>query len=204
MVVEQLKEEREISQEEDRFALAYFYFNSTIDHSDTWSSHRALIKSLVFQIACSSSKCWDLLQQERKRAAKRKRPWDEDLVDILGHLLRIAGTSFIVIDALDECRSHDSPSSDEQACLLAFLKRLYDLELPGLHLFVTTRPDDISEYLDHFKSNLSVLTLHEDNRHSEDLRRYISAKLSDQGVFNWRSETIAKAEELLHAKAQGL
>lgn len=199
MIVERLKAESGSS-------LAYFYFSSTSNRSDGLESCRVLVASLLFQIACSSLACWRFLhQQERTKSSRCIHPSDDHLFNMLRDLLRISGPTFVVIDALDECRSCDR-RADERRLLFKFLRDIYDLDVPGLHLLFTTRPeDDLFKHLDYFDPSLSRLVLHHDLRHTEDLRTYISTKLGEES-FNWASdkEAKSKAEKVLNAKAQGM
>lgn len=159
----------------------------------------------MFQIARSSLKCWELLRNAYKQNTRRDHPLDEDLFKLLEDLLRISGPTFIILDALDECRTWESGGTNLQAHLFVFLRKLYDLEIPGLRLLITSRPEaEINDFLEHYKLTISFLTLNDDNRHAEDLRRYISIKLLESKFSRWELKTREKAEDLFNAKANGM
>ncbi len=100
---------------------------------------------------------------EKCKKAKTRPTFDE-LAVILQLALKTYETVFIVIDALDECRS------TEWQQLTSQLRKL-QVQLPSLRLMVTTRPQLVlgAEFQDVVRVDIRA--------HEADLRRYINRQL---------------------------
>lgn len=188
------------------FTLAYFYFSSA-SNSDTLNSYRALISSLVFQVGRSSRQCWDYLRQEHANSRKLGHPTNEQLFETLHHLLLIAGPTVIIIDALDECQSRDLRTVGEQEAMLAFLVKIYKLQVSSLHILLTSRPEKkIVRYLASLDPTRPSFNLQDDPRHQADLEAYITDRLSQSSFESWGEATREKARRALAdtQKSQGM
>jgi len=97
------------------------------------------------------------------------------------------GPLYIIVDALDEYpNSHDYPSPREQA--LEVMKNLVDLNLPHLHLCVTSRPEiDIRMALAPL-ATYSVC-LHDEVGQNKDIADYIEDIVHTDAIMReWPKE----------------
>ena len=115
------------------------------------------------------------------------------------------GPVYIILDALDECpNSFGIPSPREQ--VLSFLESLVDLQLPDLHLCVTSRPEfDIRATLERLASY--SISIHDQNGQKEDIEHYIRAVVcaDEETIFKrWRDEDKEFVIETLTESADGM
>jgi len=112
-------------------------------------------------------------------------------------------TKYIILDALDECPSTSGfPTPREE--VLDLLEDLVGLNLPGLRICVTSRPEiDIRDVLDPLKPlNMS---LHDESGQRQDILDYISNVVhSDRKMRKWRPEDKQLVIDTLSAKADGM
>ena len=81
------------------------------------------------------------------------------------------GPVYIILDALDEC-SNTFGISSPRGQVLYLLKDLMGLQLPNLHLCVTSRPEfDIRTALEPLASY--PISIHDQNGHKKDIEDYI-------------------------------
>ncbi|KAH9029595.1 hypothetical protein EDB85DRAFT_1516161 [Lactarius pseudohatsudake] len=151
--------------------MAYFYF----DFRDLKKQSRHdLLLSLVFQLSTRSSPCCDVLHRvyETHEDGTRQ-PSDDTLQECLKEMLRLLGhgPTFIVLDALDECP--DSPGiPSPRHEVLELVKELVDLDLQGLHICATSRPEvDIRSVLDPLASR--SVSLHNQTGQQTDIADYV-------------------------------
>jgi ankyrin repeat domain-containing protein 50 len=146
--------------------VAYFYFD--FNDSEKQSPQKA-IRSIVQQVVRQSRCATDLLEQLYERHGKGlHQPSDQSIVALLREVLELQDTSFLVLDALDEC--------NEREKFLKIFCEIIKLELPGLHVIATSRLEqDIGEYL----RPLAYLVINiEGAAVDEDIRTYISSQLT--------------------------
>ncbi|VDC01053.1 unnamed protein product [Peniophora sp. CBMAI 1063] len=177
---------------DDTLFLVYFYFEfSDVKKQDC----RALVSSLVLQLASSSAQSLDYLLKRRSTDF----PSYEDLLDMLSQLLRLSGRTFVVIDAFDEC-----PESARDKEMAMFFKTLASpVDSVDLHLLITSRPErDIGRRLSPLAAH--SLALHATPSHMQELRHYIKRRLSDRVLYNWPLFTKYLAERVLMEKSQGM
>lgn len=193
---------------EPKFTLAYFYFNLTSQsQSKDSNNRRALASALLFQIASSSRECWEYLRLEGAKLLGGGHPTDEQLGEMLYHVLKMAGPTIIVIDALDECQPRGSGGLGEQEAMLRLIDDMYQLELANLHMLVTSRPEDrILWHLAKYSCTRSNLSLQDHPSHHGDLRMYIDTRLSGPEFQRWDEGTVEKAKRALANtnKSQGM
>ena len=110
---------------------------------------------------------------------------------------------YIIIDALDECPdSSDIPTPREN--VLNLLEGLVRLNIPNLHLCVTSRPEvDIRDALDPLAS--MALSLHDQSGQMKDIFDYVTNVVySDKKMRRWRSDQKKLVIEELSKKADGM
>ncbi|KAH9203390.1 hypothetical protein DL95DRAFT_399380, partial [Leptodontidium sp. 2 PMI_412] len=120
-------------------AIAYFYF----DFNDTEKQrHDKFTHSLVEQLAMQSAKALACLELLFSRCQDGKQQPTQDALEVtLQQMLDEFGETFIILDALDECREREE--------LLILLKTLTSWGTGKLHLLATSRRErDIEETLE--------------------------------------------------------
>jgi hypothetical protein len=96
------------------------------------------------------------------------------------------------------------PSARKQ--VLDFLKDLVDLQLPNLHICVTSRPEiDIRTSLEPLASY--PISIHDQNGQKKDIEDYIRAVVyadSDTAMGRWRDQDKELVIETLTERADGM
>ncbi|KAF8317451.1 ankyrin [Clavulina sp. PMI_390] len=162
---------REYTQTHSGTTLAYFYFN----YNDVAKqSFLGLLSSLVDSLAAKAgpaTTAYEILSGATKPGSSTA--GTQDLLAVLFPVLRVTGTKFIVVDALDECTD-----DDREETLLSFLKEIISLGDTGdVRVFVTSRPEsDIKGFFKMHDICTHTESLHTDE-HRNTLRRFISLEL---------------------------
>jgi hypothetical protein len=103
-------------------------------------------------------------------------------------MLKVPGqpTVYLIVDALDECPNISGmPTAREQ--VLEFLKHLVRLNLPNVHICVSSRFEvDIRNALEPLAP--LRMSLHDEGGQKADISSYINAVVqSDQRMQRWRN-----------------
>ena len=183
--------------------MVYYYF----DFRDVKKQDRyGLLSSLLFQLSAESDSCCEVLSQLFvENASGARKPTRSALSKCLKDMLSLRGQGdiFIIVDALDECPNlSGTPSALEE--ILDLIEELVDLELPNVHLCVTSRPEiDIRTVLDPLTS--LKISLHDEIGQKEDILEYIkSAVRSDRRMRRWTEEDKELVVDTLSVKADGM
>ena len=183
--------------------MAYFY----CDFRDKdKQSRRNLVFSILWQLATQSDLCCDFLSRlYSEHDDGIRKPSDGSLTRFLNEmlLLPIQGSVYLIIDALDECsNSSGMPTPREE--VLDFIQDLVDLQLPNLHLCVTSRPEiDVRTTLEPLAS-LRV-SLHNQSGQMKDIVDYVSSVVSlDKKLRRWRDEDKTLIITTLSERANGM
>ena len=184
-------------------SMAYFYF----DFKDTEKQHlRGLLASLIFQLSAESDPCYQILSRlYSDHAGGTREPSEDVLSECLVEMLQVPRqpTTYIIIDALDECPNiSELPTAREQ--VLEFLEHLVKLNLPNVHICVSSRLEiDIRNT---FEPLVPLrMSLHDENGQKEDISSYISAVVhSDQRMRRWREGDKQLVIDALSDKAGGM
>ena len=124
-----------------------------------------------------------------------KEPTLGDLQDTLGTILDGFSSTFIILDALDECTEREKLLNWIQSFILEKDNNL------RLHLIVTSRPEQ--EIEDKFKSSDYVDLVKESENH--DLVAYLDYQLqNDSDLQKWDSETQEQIKLKLMEHADGM
>jgi len=110
---------------------------------------------------------------------------------------------YLIIDALDECPNTTKlPPPREK--VLELVEKLVKLNLPNLHLCVTSRPEvDIRTSLEPLTTKR--IPLHEQGGQKKDIEDYVrSVVYSDRNMRRWRDEDKKLVIETLTEKADGM
>jgi hypothetical protein len=183
--------------------MGYYYF----DFRDAKKQNRhGLLSSLLTQLSVQSNLFYDVVS--RLYAAHDsgiQDPADHTLTQSLKELLELPGQGpiYIIIDALDECPDVSGmPSSREE--VLELVEELVNLELPNVHICVTSRPEfDIRAVLEPL-TTLRV-SLHEESGQKQDIMDYVTKVVhSDRKMRSWREQDKQLVIDVLSEKADGM
>jgi len=118
-------------------------------------------------------------------------------------LLDAQGPTYIILDALDECpKTSTIPPPREE--VLEFVDELVGLQLPNLHICVTSRPEpDIQAVLGPLTAH--PVSLHDESGQQEDIANYVTSIVdSDRRTRRWRKEDKDLVIKTLTEKADGM
>lgn len=184
-------------------SVPYFYF----DFKDTEKqSRRALLSSLLVQLCARSNPFCDILSRlYSTHDHGARQPSDDCLMQCLREMLSLSGQGavYIIMDALDECPNKPGmPSPREE--VLGVIEELVGLNLPNLHLCVTSRPEaDIRTTLKPLATH--PMSLHDESGQRKDIIDYIiSVVHSDHRMQRWRHEDKQLVIDTLSEKADGM
>jgi hypothetical protein len=185
-----------------RATLAYFYFDFRDEEKQ---KIRSAVTSLLIQLSAYSKPCCDLIYRLYSSHGKgTQQPSNGALINRLKEMLTVATQQpiFIVMDALDECPDDGMPTQREE--VLKFVKVLVSLQLPNLHICVTSRPEiDIQTLLKPLAVN--AISLHEETRQKFVIANYVSSVVSsDERMRKWRDEDKNLVVEQLSERADGM
>ncbi|KAJ7279637.1 hypothetical protein C8J57DRAFT_1570616 [Mycena rebaudengoi] len=116
-------------------AIGYFYFDFRDDKKQLVDT---MLRSVVFQLSGQSFNPYAALDaQYGKLSQGQTLPTTQDLLNILDELLLEFCGTYIILDALDECRDTDPP------VLIELLLKLQERTEGSLHLLFTSQPREI-------------------------------------------------------------
>jgi hypothetical protein len=183
--------------------MAYYYF----DFRDAEKQHRhGLLASLLTQLSSQSNLHHGILSRLYATHQRgMKKPTDGILTQTLKEMLELPGQGpiYLIIDALDECPDTSGlPSAREK--VLDLVEELVLLELPNVHVCVTSRPEiDIRNVLEPL-TTLRV-SLHEENGQNRDIADYITKVVhTDRKMRRWREQDKQLVIKVLSEKADGM
>ena len=183
--------------------MAYFYFD--FRDADKQKLHN-LLPSLLIQLSARSDPCCDILSQLHSLHDRGvRKPSDRAMIDCLKEMLTLEaqGPTYIIMDALDECPATSTiPSPREE--VLEFVEEIVGLQLPNVHVCVTSRPErDIRTVLRHFTPH--PVSLHDESGQQQDIADYVGAFVhSDRRMRRWRDEDKDLVIKRLSEKADGM
>jgi hypothetical protein len=184
-------------------SLAYYYF----DFRDNKKQHlHGLLSSLLTQLSTQSNSCHDILSQlYAAHDSGIQDPADYSLTQRLKEMLELPeqGPIYIIIDALDECSNiAGMPTPREK--VLRLIEELVNLDLPSVHICVTSRPEfDIRTVLEPLTS-LRV-SLHDQGGQKQDIVDYVTKVVrADRKMRSWRERDKQLVIRVLSEKADGM
>jgi hypothetical protein len=184
-------------------SMAYFYF----DFRDTEKQHlRGLLSSLIFQLSAKSDPCYQILSRlYSDHAGGAEEPSEDALSECLVEILGVPGqpAMYIIIDALDECPNISGIQTAREQ-VLRFLEHLIKLNLPNVHICVSSRLEiDIRNTFEPFVP--LRMSLHDESGQKGDISAYINAVVhSDQRMRRWREGDKQLVIDTLSDKADGM
>ena len=190
-------------QEAGTASIAFFYFDFRDDEK---RNRRGLLASLLVQFCAWSDDCCDILSRLYSvHGDGLRQPSDGALLECLKNMLTTGklGETYIIVDALDECPTiSGTPSAREK--VLGLVADLVNLNLPNLHLCVTSRLEvDIWTVLQPLASH--SVSLHDETGQMEDINNYISFFVNSDTIMNqWREEDRILVVDKLRQEAAGM
>ncbi|KAF7972857.1 hypothetical protein HWV62_16892 [Athelia sp. TMB] len=156
---------------------AYFFFDGTRAQTETLT-YESLLRSVISQL---SDRCGDnipnvLLELYNKCDGGHRQPTETQLEDTLARILGTFGSTYIIIDSLDECA--------EKADLLRWIESMTSQNPRNLHLMLTSRPEaDIEQGLASLR-HLKKVTVG-DGSTEDDIAAYLDARLKAPDMNKW-------------------
>lgn len=189
-VVEEVKSQYKSSR---TVAIAYFYF----DFNDTEKQrHDKFAHSLIEQLAGQSAKALACLEMLFSRCQDGKQQATQDALELaLQQMLGEIGETFIILDALDECKEREE--------LLLLLKNLTSWGAGNLHVLATSRRErDIEETLESLVTSEICL---QSTLVNADINTHISERLqNDSRLKRWPANVRGEIEDTLMKGANGM
>ncbi|KAF7968342.1 hypothetical protein HWV62_30933 [Athelia sp. TMB] len=180
-------------QNKDSIGYAYFFFDGTSALSKL-VTHESLIRSLIMQFSGQLDGIHPALASLYDLEGKgRHQPLISSLEGTLLEIIKAFPSSYILIDALDECA--------EQRRLLKWIHYIALHASGSLHLMVTSRPEpDIKGSLGFLSNVREVDLIH--RQESNDILDYIDARLAE--VDGWTEPQKALVRSALSRGAAGV
>lgn len=182
--------------EDSTASLAYFFFDF---NEQTKQEPGAMMRALLSQLL---NKCpytpGRLLRLISGSATNGKSASQEELLGAFDEIVSVLQETYIVLDALDECRA--------LSVLLETLEHTVCLSRPNVHIIMTSRKEiEIEEGLDFIPDSKKVCL--ESRVVDEDIRKYVRERLqSDKGLQRWQKDqaTQHEIESALTSQANGM
>jgi hypothetical protein len=183
--------------------MAYYYCDFRVVKMQQ-DLYGLLSSSLLSQLSATSNSCYDVLSKLYSSNAGRK-PDNRALTECIKEMLRLPGQGpiYIIIDALDECPNIlGTPSTREK--VLKLVEELVHLNLPNVHLCVTSRPQvDIRRVLEPLTP--LQISLHNETGQKQDIIEYIKFIVqSDLSIQEWSENDKQLVIDVLSEKADGM
>lgn len=154
-------------QSEPSIAVAYFYF----DFNDSEKQRtEMLLRSLIVQLAAQCPNLPESLQSAHSRSqSSQEQPTMGEMTSILYQMLKNFNTTYILLDALDEC-------TDRQD-LLNFIEVLICWKISSLHVLATSRKEN--DIIMSLESLITCQLSIQNARVDADIRLHILERLSN-------------------------
>ena len=191
--------------EDGRASMGYFYF----DFRDANKQNlHDVVGSLLTQLSARSHPRCDILSRLYSAHDRgTKQPSDDVLIQCLKTMLTLPdqGPIYLLMDALDECPNTSGiPTPRERVLLL--VRELVELNIPNLHICVTSRLEiDIRDILHPLPSR--QVSLHDQSGQKKDIEEYVRSVIysdSEPIMKRWRTEDKELVIETLSERANGM
>jgi hypothetical protein len=182
VVVEQLFEDRASigSKNSGTAAIGYFYFD--FGGGDKQSIEHAL-RRLVLQLSAQCASPYGILWKHYDLCKGQKIPTWDGLLVLLEKLLKDLGRTYLVLDALDECRTED------RDLIVGFVQKILGWSAVRLHVLVTSQPRGIFENGFTSLKKFGRITMKKETI-SHDIELYVSNELSSKSTLeHWKSNS---------------
>jgi hypothetical protein len=178
-IIKKLIGDQKLIDPEKAAAVAFFYFDFTDPESHTVDN---ALRRIVLQLSAYSPQPYKTLATEYMSSKGQTWPTYDELLNVFRDLLIEIGRTYIILDALDECKS------TEHRKLVGFVSTLQQWIKTPLHLLITSQPRDI--FLKAFR-DISCITL-DFNVMQKDIECFVASELSTMDKWPHREEDICK------------
>ena len=135
-----------------------------------------------------------------------QQPSNHLLINYLKEMLAAAAQHplFVIMDALDECPDLGMPTPREAVLKLVKDLVCLHLQVPNLHIFVTSRPEvDIQTRLKPLA--VTAISLQDESRQKSVISNYVSSVVSsEEQMKHWRDEDKRLVAKELSERADGM
>jgi hypothetical protein len=174
-------------------AIAYFYF----DFNDSKKQrHGNLLRSLIIQLSIQSNKTPEALDNLFTCSQDgRQQPTSDALVLTLQHIVNDFHQTFIILDALDECKEREE--------LLELIENIISWKLEKIHILATSRRErEIEEVLEPLVTGQICI---QSTLVDTDIHIHIRERLqNDPKLRNWPVNVQREIEKSLMDGANGM
>ena len=191
--------------EAEEALMAYFHFD--FRDANKQALHD-LVPSLLTQLSARSTlRCSILSKFYSSYDDGREQPSDSALAKCLKDMLALPDQApiYLIIDALDES-PNTSGIPSARGRVLHLLNELVDLQLPNVHICVTSRPEiDIQDVISPLTS-LRV-SLHDQTGQKNDIADYVRSLVYsnlEPMIRRWKKEDKDLVVEVLSERADGM
>ncbi|KAF2183429.1 hypothetical protein K469DRAFT_583451, partial [Zopfia rhizophila CBS 207.26] len=180
----------------------YFYF----DFNDTGKQTlENMVRSLIAQLYYKREDTRHLLDSLLSSCQDgRQQPNCDLLCELFLHMLEKVKEVWIVLDALDECRTRKGPSTEG---ILLWIRDLLNSNQRNVHLLVTSRPEqDIQAEFNEWTGSKSMVAI-QSELISSDIHTYVHTRVREGSrLKRWRSrqDVQDEIERTLIKKANGM
>ncbi|KAJ7445602.1 ankyrin repeat-containing domain protein, partial [Mycena latifolia] len=154
--------------------VAFFYFDF---RNNEGNPVEAALRRITLQLSAHSPYPYRTLDKEYKKSNGQTLPTYEDLLEVLKELLMELGRTYIVLDALDECKEANVDQ------LLDLISVLRSWTQSPLHLLITSQPR--STFIEHFKNVPCVLLKAAVT--GKDIHLFVTEELQKSALKGWTS-----------------
>lgn len=175
---------------------AFFYCNrNDAERREPLSVLRAFVRQLSTTASDSESIQRSLKQFYSESRLKASQPTISDCKNLLLEFINIYPRTTLVLDALDECQSHNRHE------LIEVFDELLTQASNPLKIFISSRPDlDIKRKLNH-RTNIEIQA--KDNHY--DITRFVNGKISQHPTWHTMdSELQKRIVKTLQDQSQGM
>ncbi|KAJ7657033.1 ankyrin repeat-containing domain protein [Mycena rosella] len=179
--------EKLLASSNEAYAVGYFYFDFRKDETQLVET---MLRSIILQLSKQSPQPYSTLDQQYENR-KGVTPIYDNLRDVLDKLLSELGPTYIVLDALDECKEPDR--------LIDFISTLQNRTTSPLHLLFT------SQSRTDFTAAFGTLThiLLEPATTRDDIIRFVDSELRSTKLKHWKHH-IPKITATVVEKSNGM
>ncbi|KAJ7458855.1 ankyrin repeat-containing domain protein [Mycena latifolia] len=170
--------------------VAFFYFDF---RNNEGNPVEMALRRIVLQLSAHSANPYRTLDKEYKQSSGQTLPMYQDLLKVLKELLKELGRTYIVLDALDECKEANLEE------LLGLLSVLRSWTQTPLHLLITSQPR--STLTQHFR-NVPCLFL-EAAVTGKDIYLFVAEELQKSAFKGWTSRADYIIKCIVH-KSNGM
>lgn len=174
--------------------IAYFFFDFQTHEKHSFQN---FLSSIIIQLLSQNAKLCTIVEELYKTCdSGRSRPTIQDMLVALRRIIDTTATStYVVIDALDECQDRRS--------LLEGLKDIQSWNQRDLHVFGTSRQEtDIEDTLRPLATDIVSL---EESVIDKDILTYVRYQLQHEGKLSrWSEKTREEIETVLVNGANGM